>query len=79
MTTRSLASRRLLEILGIMMVGEGVIATATPSRYAVMWFGGPRLWRKPVAYLVVHRTVTRLLGLTELVAGMWIALRQQRA
>ena len=79
MTKRSLTSRRALEMLGLLMIGDGFLAAATPSPYALLWVGGPRRWKKMMQFLADRPSVMRALGLGQLAAGLWIARRQQTA
>jgi uncharacterized protein YjeT (DUF2065 family) len=77
MAGRSLSKLRILEILGLLMIGDGMLAATRPSRYMVMWIGGPRAWRKAMTFLAERPALTRAIGVTELAAGLWVALRAQ--
>jgi hypothetical protein len=77
MTKRSLRSRRALEMLALVMIGDGVLAATRPTPYTLLWLGGPRLWRKTMTFLADHPLVTRAAGVAELATGLWIGLRQQ--
>jgi uncharacterized protein YjeT (DUF2065 family) len=71
-----MAAKRLKEILGLMMVGEGVLATVMPQRYARLWESGPAWWRRMIHPLVQHPDLTRVIGAAEAMVGYWIAVRQ---
>ncbi len=77
MAKRSLAARRVVEMLGLLMIGDGTLAATRPSRYMALWVGGPRPWRRMMSFFATRPTLTRVVGAAELAAGLWIALRQQ--
>ena len=68
--------RRIIEILGIAMIGEGLMVTLRPRRYMGLWNFGPKWVRAMVASLARHPETTRTVGMLELFAGAYLALRQ---
>lgn len=69
--------RRLLELLGLMMIGDGVVSLMQPRRHCLLWKVGPDSCRQMMDTLADHPRFTRSLGLLETVAGMWIASQQE--
>jgi hypothetical protein len=67
---------RIKECVGLMMIGEGVIAAVRPQEYARLWDGGPLWWRRVLGPLVRNPGLTRAVGVAEALAGYWLAVRQ---
>ncbi len=68
--------RRLIEVLGILLIGDSVMALWRPTRYSLLWHAGPPWWRTLARYFARHRDVTRAVAATELAVGLWLASRQ---
>ena len=66
----------MIELLGIAMIGEGLMVALRPRRYMSLWDCGPKWCRAMVASLVRHPETTRTVGVLELFAGAYLALRQ---
>jgi hypothetical protein len=69
-------SRRLKETFAITTIGEGVIALLAPRQHSLLWASGPASARKVARFFADNPTYTRLLGLTQIGFGVWLALRQ---
>ena len=69
-------TKRLLTILGLMMIGEGLIAMIHPKRYVSLWRMGPKPCREFVDWFVENPQATRGIGAVEMVAGLLLALRE---
>ena len=57
------------------MIGEGLIVALRPRRYMGLWNCGPKWCRAMVASLAGHPEATRAVGVLELFAGAYLALR----
>jgi hypothetical protein len=68
--------RRVTEILGLLMIGEGVMAALYPRRYLGLWRFGPRWMRAMVDEFTRHPEATRAIGGLEAGLGLWLATRQ---
>jgi hypothetical protein len=68
--------KRLKEIVGLMMIGEGVLAATRPREYARFWETGPAWWHWMIEPFVRSPDLTRAVGVAEVVAGFWLASRQ---
>jgi hypothetical protein len=66
-------NKRLLEILGLAMIGEGLVGLASPKRYAQFWEVGPRPLRRFTAALAEHPNVMRAVCAAEAAAGFLLA------
>jgi hypothetical protein len=69
-------SRRLKETFAITTIGDGVIAFLAPRQHSLLWASGPASIRKVARFFADNPTYTRLLGLTQIGFGVWLALRQ---
>lgn len=74
-----MAERRLLELLAILMVGDGLLALLYPRRHLRLWRFGPRLYEEIVDWQIARPTITRLIGAGVLGAGLLLAERQYAA
>jgi hypothetical protein len=68
--------KRMIEILGIAMIGEGMIAALRPRRYSNLWNCGPKWMRACASSSARHPERTRAIGMLELLAGTYLALRE---
>lgn len=71
-----MAERRLLELLAILMVGDGLLALLYPRRHLRLWRFGPRVYEEMVDWQIARPTITRLIGAGVLGAGLLLAERQ---
>lgn len=69
-------TRRLLEVLGMLMVGEGVLMLLYPRRHLALWEGGPWWYREAVEGFIRYPNLTRAVGGLEAGLGLWLATRQ---
>ena len=71
-------SRRLKETFAITTIGDGVIALLAPRQPSLLWASGPASGRKVARFFADNPNYMRLLGLTQIGFGVWLALRQYR-
>lgn len=69
-------ARQIKEIVGLMMVGEGVVAMLHPQRYPLFWHPGPTWWRRMITPFVERPALTCALGAVEAAVGLCLASRQ---
>jgi hypothetical protein len=74
-----MTKRRILELIGLAMIGEGLIVAMRPRRYMALWDCGPKWLRGLVGSWARHPETTRMVGIVELLAGAALALRQTDA
>ena len=67
--------RRILEIVGLMMVGEAVVMLIRPRRHMQLWHIGPEPVRQLASDLAHHPEATRTIAVLELAFGLWLSLR----
>jgi hypothetical protein len=70
--------KRALEILAMMMIGDGVLAAFGPRRHVTLWRGRARGsgWNRMLTWFAEHRKGTRVIGAVEIVAGLALARGQ---
>jgi hypothetical protein len=66
---------RTKEMIGLMCIGDGVLAAAWPREHALLWLQGPEWWSSMVRPFAENPNVTRLLGIAEVGLGLWLARR----
>jgi hypothetical protein len=69
--------RRILDLLALMFVGDGVVSLIEPKRHCLLWEVGPPQCRKFIGVFAERPTLTRSLGLLEMLAGIWLASQQE--
>ena len=70
-------NRRLNESAGMFLIGDGVLGLLYPRQHCLLWREGPLWWRNTIDWFASHPQVTRACAATELVAGLWLAGRQE--
>jgi hypothetical protein len=68
--------RRIMELLAMLLVGDGVIALVAPRRHNHLWRFGPEGYGRVMEAFAERPALTRLLAEAEVGRGLWIALRQ---
>lgn len=65
---------RIMEIVAIVVIGDGVVGALFPARHAARWVHGPGPWRRAMRPFVEHPGLTRALGVVEVAGGVaWVA------
>jgi hypothetical protein len=67
--------RRVLELLAILMIGEGVLTLIAPRRHSLIWNFGPEDFRRAIEGYAEHPTLARVVAAAEAGLGLWLALR----
>jgi hypothetical protein len=70
--------KRLKETSAIITIGDGVIAFLAPRQHSLLWATGPASARKVARFFADNPTYMRLLSLTQIGFGVWLAFRQYR-
>ena len=68
--------RRILTVLGLFMIGEGLVAMIHPRRYVSLWRMGPKPCRDLVDWCTKNPEATRAIGTVELLTGLLLALNE---
>ena len=70
-------NRRLLETLGMLLIGDGILSLLAPRRHCLLWEAGPEFCRELIDQFAEHPLATRLVGAVEAAIGVWLASQQQ--
>jgi hypothetical protein len=68
--------RRFWETFAILAIGDGVIEVLAPREHSLLWRVGPG--RKVALFFAENPNYMRVLGLSQIAFGVWLALRQYR-
>jgi hypothetical protein len=68
---------RIAELFGMLLVGDGVLSALDPKRHCLLWEIGPESCRKILNEFATHPNLTRVAGVLEAAAGVWIASQQE--
>jgi hypothetical protein len=73
--------KRSMELLAMLMIGDGVLAAIGPRRHVTLWMsrGSTSRWNRRLSWFAEHRGATRAIGVTELVVGFALARWQWRS
>lgn len=71
-------AKRIKETFAILTIGDGVIELLSPRQHSLLWEVGPEGSRKAARFFAEHPNYMRLLGVVQVIFGVWLALRQYR-
>lgn len=69
-------ANRIKEALGIVIIGDGVVATVAPVRHSRLWQFGPSGYQRFMQAFIDRPNMTRISGLGQVAFGLWLASRQ---
>ncbi len=72
-----LTSTRWKHFAAMALIGDGVMAVVHPHRDARAWTKGPTPWRQFMAALERRPALTRLIGATQIAAGIYWAIAHE--
>jgi hypothetical protein len=70
--------KRWKHFAAMALIGDGVMAVIRPEHDAKAWKHGPKPWQKLMGELQERPTLTRVIGIAQIVGGIWWALEQER-
>jgi len=73
-----MTGRRLKELFGMFMIGEGVTGVLAPTRHSRLWRVGPRKLQNVTRYFEERPKLTAALAAAEIGFGVWLVTRQLR-
>lgn len=73
----SLATKRSLEFLALVIIGDSVLTAVDPERHIGLWRRGPDAWRQSMDAFIERPGMTRVLGIVFLALGVWLAESQK--
>jgi hypothetical protein len=72
--------RRLYELLGTLIIGDGLAFIFAPRPHMLIWVDALRLplWRRLVRWFADHEPAARATGVLELALGAWMLAEAYR-
>ena len=71
-------TRRLSHFAAMVLIGDGIMAIVRPARDAQAWNVGPKRWRKLMGCMSNRPTLTRCVGIAQVVGGILWATREEK-
>jgi hypothetical protein len=68
--------KRLLELAGLILIGDGLMGLLRPRRHSLLWHVGPQLAKAVTEELADHPQTARAIYAAELAAGVILASLQ---
>jgi hypothetical protein len=72
------SEKRWKHFAAMALIGDGVMAVVRPQHDAMAWKRGPRHWKRLMGELHERPALTRVIGVAQIVGGIWWALQQER-
>jgi hypothetical protein len=69
-------TKRLLELAGLILIGDGLMGLLHPRRHSLLWHFGPELAKALTEELAAHPKTSRAIYAAELAAGIALASLQ---
>ena len=69
-------SKRLLELLGLILIGDGLMGLLRPRRHSLLWHVGPQLAKAVTEELADHPQTARAIYVAEVAVGVALATLQ---
>jgi hypothetical protein len=72
-----MARRRIYEIIGTLIIGDGFAFLFAPRPHMLIWVDALKLplWRRLVQWFADHDLAGRVTGIVEIALGSWIVAR----
>ncbi|PYX29430.1 MAG: hypothetical protein DMG80_14560 [Acidobacteria bacterium] len=70
---QQLITKRLLEIAGFVLIGDGLMGLLRPRRHSLLWHFGPQLAKAVTEELAEHPQTARAIYAAELAVGVALA------
>jgi uncharacterized protein YjeT (DUF2065 family) len=71
-----MVTKRIVQLIGMVLIGDGILSALAPKRHARLWRGGPKGWRRLMRNAEREPDRTRSFGVAEAALGLWLARRQ---
>ena len=71
-----LITKRLLELAGLILIGDGLMGVLRPRRHSLLWHFGPQLAKAATEELAEHPQTARAIYAAELALGVALATTQ---
>ena len=68
--------KRILELAGLILIGDGLMGLLHPRRHSLLWHFGPQLAKAVTEELAEHPKTSRAIYAAELALGITVATTQ---
>ena len=68
--------KRIVQLVALVMVGDGVVGFFKPRWHSLLWDLGPKPYRDLMAHFAEEPTTARWIYAAEVVLGTWLAGQQ---
>ena len=69
---KNIIKSRVLSLLAISTIGEGIFLILFTRKYLKIWRLGPRLFKNIIDFFVNRPLITKIIGTTYVGFGLWI-------
>jgi hypothetical protein len=73
---QDLITKRLLELAGLILIGDGLMGLLRPRRHSLLWHFGPELAKAVTEELADHPKTSRAIYAAEVALGVALATSQ---
>jgi hypothetical protein len=73
---QELITKRLFELAGLILIGDGLMGLLHPRRHSLLWHFGPEIAKAVTEELAEHPRTSRVIYATELALGVALASSQ---
>jgi hypothetical protein len=73
---QDLILKRILELAGLLLIGDGLMGLLHPRRHSLLWHFGPELAKAVTEELAEHPKTSRAIYAAEVAAGIALASLQ---
>lgn len=77
MKNKKLLKNRLVETLGLVLIGDGMVGLFDTKRHMRLWRRGPDAYQETMEELEEHPVATKILSAAEIALGFWIVSKQK--
>ena len=61
----------------MLLIGDGLLSVLQPRRHCLLWEVGPEPCRQAIDEFATRPPLARVAGAVEMMAGFWLASRQE--
>lgn len=79
MINKNLLKNRLVETLGLVLIGDGMVGLFDTERHLRLWRRGPDAYQDAMEELQKRPVATKFLSAAEIALGFWIVSKQKAA
>jgi hypothetical protein len=76
---KKLLKNRVIETLGLILIGDGMVGLFDTERHLRLWRRGPEAYQDAMEELEERPVATKILSAAEIWLGFWIVSQQKAA